>query len=156
MTIAHTGISVPQDKYAATVKFYETALGPLGYKKLMSFLDGNVLGFGDKEHSCDWWLTSVSTPTSTSHHAFEAKGSLLFRRSNEKLWKKIFSPGLELTQLIDRATVDAFHAAGIASGGKDNGAPGLRAHYHPNYYAAYVHDPAGNNIEVVVHTPPSE
>jgi catechol 2,3-dioxygenase-like lactoylglutathione lyase family enzyme len=53
----------------------------------------------------------------------------------------------------DRATVDAFHEAAIAAGGTDNGQPGLREHYHPTYYAAYVRDPDGNNIEAVCHTP---
>lgn len=53
----------------------------------------------------------------------------------------------------DRATVNAFHAAALAAGGKDNGAPGLRPHYHPNYYGAFVFDPDGNNIEAVCHTP---
>jgi predicted lactoylglutathione lyase len=47
--------------------------------------------------------------------------------------------------------VDAFHAAAVKAGGKDNGAPGVRAHYHANYYGAFVEDPAGNNIEVVCH-----
>lgn len=55
-------------------------------------------------------------------------------------------------QARDRATVDAFHVQAIAAGGHDNGAPGLRA-YHPNYYAAFVIDPDGNNIEVVYHGP---
>jgi predicted lactoylglutathione lyase len=55
--------------------------------------------------------------------------------------------------LADRATVDAFHKAAVAAGGKDNGAPGVRAHSGPNYYAAYVLDPAGNNIEVVYNPP---
>ncbi|PZW46882.1 catechol 2,3-dioxygenase-like lactoylglutathione lyase family enzyme [Humitalea rosea] len=52
-----------------------------------------------------------------------------------------------------RAAVDAFHAAALAAGGRDNGGPGLRPHYHPNYYAAFVFDPDGNNIEAVCHTP---
>ena len=52
-----------------------------------------------------------------------------------------------------RAEVDAFHAAAIAAGGKDNGGPGLRPHYHPNYYGAFVFDPDGNNIEAVCHAP---
>jgi catechol 2,3-dioxygenase-like lactoylglutathione lyase family enzyme len=51
----------------------------------------------------------------------------------------------------DHATVDAFHAAALAAGGRDNGGPGERAHYHPGYYAAYVLDPDGNNIEAVFH-----
>jgi catechol 2,3-dioxygenase-like lactoylglutathione lyase family enzyme len=53
----------------------------------------------------------------------------------------------------DRATVDAFYEAAVAAGGKDNGAPGLRPHYHASYYAAYVHDADGNNIEAVCHSP---
>ncbi|HEY0325264.1 MAG TPA: VOC family protein [Allosphingosinicella sp.] len=54
-------------------------------------------------------------------------------------------------QARDRATVDAFHEAGLAAGGRDNGAPGLRANYHPGYYGAFLLDPAGNNIEAVFH-----
>ena len=56
-------------------------------------------------------------------------------------------------QAKDRATVDAFHQAGLAAGGRDNGAPGLRANYHPGYYAAFLLDPDGNNIEAVFHGP---
>ncbi|MGC2689208.1 MAG: VOC family protein, partial [Pseudolabrys sp.] len=52
-----------------------------------------------------------------------------------------------------RPAVDAFYRAALAVGGKDNGAPGLRAHYHPSYYAAFVLDPDGHNIEAVCHTP---
>lgn len=52
-----------------------------------------------------------------------------------------------------RAEVDAFHRAGLAAGGKDNGAPGLRPHYHAHYYAAFVIAPDGHNIEVVCHAP---
>ena len=53
----------------------------------------------------------------------------------------------------DRAAVDAFYRAAIAAGAKDNGAPGLRPHYHPNYYGAFVIDPDGHNIEAVCHSP---
>jgi catechol 2,3-dioxygenase-like lactoylglutathione lyase family enzyme len=53
----------------------------------------------------------------------------------------------------DRVTVDLFHREAIAAGGRDNGAPGLRRHYHPAYYGAFVLDPDGNNIEAVTHTP---
>ena len=53
----------------------------------------------------------------------------------------------------DRATVDAFHEAGLAAGGRDNGAPGLRPEYHSNYYGAFVLDPDGNNVEAVCHLP---
>jgi catechol 2,3-dioxygenase-like lactoylglutathione lyase family enzyme len=53
----------------------------------------------------------------------------------------------------DRPTVDAFHAAGLAAGGRDNGSPGVRAVYHPNYYGAFVLDPDGHNVEAVCHHP---
>lgn len=53
----------------------------------------------------------------------------------------------------DRATVDAFHRAGLAAGGKDNGPPGLREIYHPTYYGAFILDPDGHNIEAVCHDP---
>jgi catechol 2,3-dioxygenase-like lactoylglutathione lyase family enzyme len=51
----------------------------------------------------------------------------------------------------DRAAVDTFHAAALAAGGTDNGAPAIREHYHPNYYGAFVLDPDGNNVEAVCH-----
>ena len=53
----------------------------------------------------------------------------------------------------DRAGVDAFHEAAVAAGGRDNGKPGLRPHYHPSYYGAFVYDPDGNNVEAVCHRP---
>ena len=56
----------------------------------------------------------------------------------------------------DRATVDAFHEAAMAAGGRDNGGPGLRPEYHPSYYGAFVFDPDGNNIEAVCHGPEQE
>ena len=56
----------------------------------------------------------------------------------------------------DPARVDRFHAAALAAGGTDNGAPGLRPHYHPGYYAAYVKDADGNNVEAVHHGDPSQ
>ena len=56
----------------------------------------------------------------------------------------------------DRATVDAFHEAATKAGGSDNGPPGVREHYHPTYYAAFVRDLDGNNIEAVCHTPPQD
>jgi catechol 2,3-dioxygenase-like lactoylglutathione lyase family enzyme len=74
----------------------------------------------------DLWITLTDKPLHTAHIAFRT----------------------------DRARVDAFHAAALAAGGTDNGAPGVRGDYHPHYYAAYVIDPEGNNIEVVCHDPP--
>jgi catechol 2,3-dioxygenase-like lactoylglutathione lyase family enzyme len=75
----------------------------------------------------DFWLGQATGPIKPVHVAFSA----------------------------DRAAVDAFHAAALAAGGADNGAPGLRTDYHPHYYAAFVHDQDGNNVEVVCHDPPA-
>ena len=64
------------------------------------------------------------------------------------------TPGVHIAfQSPDRAGVDAFYAAAMAAGGRDNGPPGLRARYHPNYYGAFVLDPDGYNIEAVCHKP---
>lgn len=73
------------------------------------------------------------------------------------LWLSLTDRAVLPTHLAfrsDRARVDAFHAAAVAAGGTDNGGPGVREDYHPNYYAAFVLDPEGNNIEVVCHDAP--
>ena len=72
----------------------------------------------------DFWIAQ-GTPTASTHLAFASSSRVL---------------------------VDAFYSAAIAAGGRDNGAPGLRPQYHPNYYGAFVYDPDGNNIEAVCHT----
>jgi catechol 2,3-dioxygenase-like lactoylglutathione lyase family enzyme len=104
-------------------RFYEQALGPLGYSVQAEF-DG-AAGFGAREGMPDFWIGS-SPERGATHVAFTAP---------------------------DRAAVDAFFQAATAAGGKDNGAPGLRPHYHETYYAAFVHDADGNNIEAVCHRP---
>jgi catechol 2,3-dioxygenase-like lactoylglutathione lyase family enzyme len=104
-------------------KFYANALTPLGYRVQMEFED--AAGFGTGEGIPDFWI-GVNEERGATHVAFSAK---------------------------DRAAVDAFYEAAMGAGGKDNGAPGLRPHYHDNYYAAYVHDADGNNIEAVCHQP---
>jgi len=110
--------------YVAGKAFYEQALVPLGMSLVMEVGEA-AAGFG-KDGKPTFWLEKLRTPVTEVHVAFLAK---------------------------DRATVDAFHAAGLEAGGKDNGAPGVRATYHPNYYGAYVLDPDGNNIEAVCHSP---
>jgi catechol 2,3-dioxygenase-like lactoylglutathione lyase family enzyme len=107
-------------------RFYEAALAPLGYRVLMDFGEF-AIGFGGANGKADFWI-GVSEPVTVCHLAFA-------------------SP--------DRATVKAFHAAALAAGGRDNGAPGLRGHYHPDYYGAFVLDPDGNNVEAVCHAPVS-
>lgn len=104
--------------------FYEQALAPLGYSLRMEF-EGAAAGFGAGDGVPDFWIGS-SPERGATHVAFSAS---------------------------DRAAVDAFFEAATAAGAKDNGAPGLRAHYHESYYAAFVHDADGNNIEAVCHRP---
>ena len=99
--------------------FYEAALAPLGYGVAFE-LEGMVaFGPGGRPEIA---LRVGEEPNRTAHVALAAD---------------------------DHETVDAFHAAAIAAGGTDNGAPGMREHYHPTYYAAFVRDPDGNNVEVV-------
>ncbi len=104
-------------------RFYQQALAPLGYSVQMEF--EGAAGFGTGDGIPDFWISSKPERGAT-HVAFSAR---------------------------DRATVDTFYEAAIAAGGKDNGPPGLRPHYHESYYAAYVHDVDGNNIEAVCHRP---
>src|SRR5262245_14513480 len=103
--------------------FYAQALAPLGYSVRMEF--PGAAGFGAGEGIPDFWIGS-DPARGAAHVAFTAP---------------------------DRAAVDAFHEAALSAGGQDNGVPGLRPHYHETYYAAYVHDPDGNNIEAVCHKP---
>ena len=110
--------------YARSKAFYEQALAPLGITLLMEPM-GAAAGFG-RDGKPFFWLEEGRARATEVHVAFEAP---------------------------DRATVDAFHAAALAAGGTDNGAPGLREIYHPTYYGAYVLDPDGNNIEAVCHKP---
>src|ERR671937_539853 len=116
-------VSLEVADYERSKAFYVEALGRLGYELLAEF-DGKVAGFGVRGKP-DFWI-SGGTPSGATHVAFAAP---------------------------DRAMVDGFHAAALAAGGKDNGQPGLRPHYHEHYYGAYVHDPDGNNVEAVCHLP---
>jgi catechol 2,3-dioxygenase-like lactoylglutathione lyase family enzyme len=106
-----------------SLAFYAKALEPLGYKVLAEYEGGAGLGAGE---SPDLWIGEGEPATPGIHMAFVSK---------------------------KRAHVQAFHAAALKAGGKDNGAPGIRKDYHPNYYGAFVHDPDGNNVEAVCHDP---
>ena len=151
MTIAHTGIFVPKAIHADVVAWYLKALEPLGYKKIVDI--GVAVGLGDKEFEPDWWIIGGDPPAgATSHTAFASPGkpTLPARLSDRGFERYITNPGK------DRAKVEAFHKAAIDAGGKDNGPPGVRTQYHANYYAAFVKDPAGNNIEVLCQAPQQE
>lgn len=120
--IDHFGLSVAD--YEKSRAFYDAALAPLGYSRMQEFPTphGMLVGYGaDKP---EFWVSSGGRCTGNLHIAFTA-GS--------------------------RAEVDAFYAAAMAAGARDNGAPGVREMYHPNYYGAFVFDPDGHNIEAVCH-----
>src|SRR6516165_7728963 len=123
--IDHVGFSVPD--YARAKAFYERALAPLGYTLIMEATAQETgqpaAGFG-RDGKPDFWIGGEGRLEKPVHVALAAS---------------------------DRATVDAFHRAALAAGGQDNGQPGLRPHYHPDYYAAFVLDPDGHNIEAVCH-----
>jgi catechol 2,3-dioxygenase-like lactoylglutathione lyase family enzyme len=107
--------------YQRSKDFYSAALAPLGFELAMEF-EGRVGGFA--RDGKPWFWIREGEPAAGIHVAFRAD---------------------------DGDTVDAFYAAAVGAGGEDNGPPGLREHYHPTYYAAFVHDPDGNNVEAVHH-----
>jgi catechol 2,3-dioxygenase-like lactoylglutathione lyase family enzyme len=117
-------ITIGVGDFAKAQAFYDAALAPLGIARFTS--DGaHFAGYGVKPKAFFWIGVRDAVRTGT-HIAFTAP---------------------------DRATVDAFHRAALAAGGRDNGAPGPRPQYHPNYYGAFVLDPDGHNIEAVCHQP---
>jgi catechol 2,3-dioxygenase-like lactoylglutathione lyase family enzyme len=126
--IDHIGIGASD--FAASKRFYDAALATLGIAIMMEVTPEQTGGFHGVGYGAQgkpfFWLSNDSPRGAGMHLAFAAP---------------------------DRASVDAFHAAALAAGGKDHGAPGLRPHYHPNYYAAFVFDPDGINVEAVCHMP---
>jgi catechol 2,3-dioxygenase-like lactoylglutathione lyase family enzyme len=125
--IDHVGF--PVSDYARARDFYLKALAPLGYTLIMEVQqnehDAPAAGFG-RDGKADFWIGGEGGLTKAVHVAILAN---------------------------DRAAVDAFYAAAIAAGARDNGPPGIRAHYHPDYYGAFVLDPDGHNIEAVCRKP---
>jgi catechol 2,3-dioxygenase-like lactoylglutathione lyase family enzyme len=127
MILDHIGIGVSD--YDRSKAFYLTALKPLDVVLIKESRqqDGVNVACGlGKDGKPDFWLGSEGKTTPPMHVAFRAE---------------------------TRAAVDAFYKNATAAGARDNGPPGLRAHYHPNYYAAFVLDPDGHNIEAVCHKP---
>ena len=125
----HVGFAV--DDAEQSKKFYEQALAPLGISLIMS-------------------VTPEQTEAGGTAHGFGSDGKPFFWvGDNERVGE-----GTHVAFAVDsRAQVHAFYEAALAAGGRDNGAPGLRPHYHPNYFAAFVFDPDGINIEAVCHRP---
>jgi catechol 2,3-dioxygenase-like lactoylglutathione lyase family enzyme len=125
----HVGFAVGDAERSGA--FYEQALAPLGIKLIMTAgpehteSGGTAHGFGSNGKPC-FWVGDNERVGEGTHVAFAANR---------------------------RAEVDAFHAAALAAGGRDNGRPGLRPQYHPDYYGAFVFDPDGINVEAVCHRP---
>jgi catechol 2,3-dioxygenase-like lactoylglutathione lyase family enzyme len=122
-------ITLVVSDYARAVAFYKKALAPLGIKVLMEF--GKACGFGrDKP---DFWIGTGPTSFHKPEHLH------------------IITPTHVAFAAQSRAEVEAFYKAALEAGGKDFGAPGVRAHYHPKYFGAFVLDPDGHDIEAVFH-----
>ena len=122
-------VAIVVSDFARSKAFYAQALAPIGHSRVVEIMveGGQKPGAGFcHEDGSDLWI-SEGEPPRPLHMAFRVRS---------------------------RAAVDAFHAAALAAGGKDNGAPGLRTRYHPNYYGAHVLDPDGHNIEAVCHDAP--
>lgn len=125
--IDHMGIHTTN--YPACKTFYDAVFAALGGSMLMQVpmehTGGvHVVGYGREQPQ--FWVHEGKAAGHGSHYAFSARS---------------------------RAEVDAFYKAAIANGGKDNGGPGVRPHYHQHYYGAFVFDPDGNNVEAVCHGP---
>lgn len=124
--IDHTGIHVTS--IALSKPFYEAVLSTLGYVVRLDLV--TALGFGAKDLAPGddpagaFWIAEADP--------FDPRSHIAFRATSE-------------------AQVDAFYKTALAAGARDNGAPGLRPQYHPHYYAAFVFDPDGYNIEAVFH-----
>jgi catechol 2,3-dioxygenase-like lactoylglutathione lyase family enzyme len=119
----HVGLNVAD--FETSKRFFERALSPLGYRVVMDVSQYGAAGFGTDDKP-EFWIGARDPRGTGTHVAF---------------------------QVDDRATVERFHTEALAAGGTDNGPPGIRHEYHPTYYAAYVLDPDGNNIEAVCHRP---
>lgn len=131
--IDHIGVDVSD--YAASKRFYSAALQPLGFELVMEVPTEHtggrgVAGFGVAPKP-EFWISGAAP---NAQPAAIGKVHVAFR-------------------VDSRRVVDEFHRAALAAGARDNGAPGIRAHYHPHYYGAFVLDPDGHNIEAVCHTP---
>ena len=119
-------VSITVSELARSAPFYDAVMEALGVPSV--WREARAIGYGARDMGAGY-LTVVECPgvvADRRHWCFRAP---------------------------DRAAVRAFHAAGLAAGGRDDGAPGLRSHYHAQYYAAFLLDPDGNRVEAVCHAP---
>ena len=127
-TLDHVTLVVAD--YTRSKTFYQRALAPLGIAPIMDF--GQVCGFG-RDNKPEFWI-------GTGPSSFQKPEHL-----------EVITPTHIAFAARSRAEVESFHKAALEAGARDFGAPGVRAHYHPNYYAAFVLDPDGHDIEAVFH-----
>lgn len=120
----HIGFTVSDIKRSKA--FYDAAFAAVGAKVIMKVEVPEYTGYGYGRDKPDFWIAADNLPMRSLHVAISCDS---------------------------RDQVDAFYAAALAAGGRDNGPPGLRRQYHPHYYAAFVYDPDGNNFEAVCHAP---
>ncbi|KAK8092043.1 glyoxalase family protein [Apiospora hydei] len=129
VTFDHVGIVCSSEVFEDEIKFLNACLAPLGIKEHFRIAP-LVSAMGSNPQKPDFWVSAV------------VKGAEI---------KQTTTPIHIGFRADDRSQVDEFHKLGLAAGGKDNGAPGIREQYHPGYYGGFLTSPAGNNIEVVHH-----
>jgi catechol 2,3-dioxygenase-like lactoylglutathione lyase family enzyme len=126
----YSHVTVGANDFARAKQFYDAVLPPIGLKRFFDNAQLGVLGYSlDPPRTPQFWVLRPidGKPASVGN-------------------------GITVAFEVDeRKKVDAFHAAGLANGGTDEGKPGIRAHYHRNYYGAYVRDPEGHKLCVVCH-----
>ncbi|MCK6443925.1 VOC family protein [Elstera cyanobacteriorum] len=134
-------VSIGVSDYAAARRFYDTVLAALGLKALMAFPDQKVAGYGAPGAPAPFfWIGDAHQPDTQGQGRPLGSG-----------------PGLHLCfRAPSRAAVDSFYDTALRMGADDNGAPGLRPHYHANYYGAFVVDPDGWRLEAVCHSPETD
>ena len=128
-------VSITVARLDAARPFYDAVMQALGADKVYDRPD--ALGYGERcgpDRADHTYLSVFETPGAPPDRASGVRRHWCFKAGS-------------------RTAVDAFHAAGLAHGGRDEGAPGLRTHYHSRYYAAFLSDPDGNRIEAVCHGP---
>ena len=113
-----------------SLAFYDAALKPLGVSRMFAMGDRGIAAYVGNEQISFWLYSKDAKQSALGELSAPPRFHLAFRAS-------------------DRAAVDAFYESALAHGGTDEGAPGIREQYHPNYYAAYVRDPNGYKVEVV-------
>jgi catechol 2,3-dioxygenase-like lactoylglutathione lyase family enzyme len=127
-------LSIGVADLSRSTAFYDKALTPLGISSMFVMADRGIAGYSDASGVSFWLYSKTAEQQALPTIAVPPRYHLAFKAPN-------------------RAVIDEFYRQGLAAGGQDSGAPGIRLQYHPNYYAAYLLDPDGYKIEAVCHQP---